>query len=111
MEIQTRPAIEAHRPSPASIALPSLRLPYGTVLPRLDRPLHVLTLNAIIVLYRHVLDEPMLRKSATSQLTLLTDEKYEAGLKRIRTAVAESEALREQRSFSVDISLTMVTGK
>ena len=60
---------------------------------------------------KHVVDEPMLRKNATSQLTLLTDKEYEAGLKRIRTAVAESEALGKQRTFSVDISLAMVTGK
>ena len=60
---------------------------------------------------RDILDEPMLRKNATSQLTLLTDGEYEAGLARIRAAVAESEARGEERAFPVDISLAMVTAR
>ena len=59
---------------------------------------------------KQILDEPMLQKNATSQLSLLTDEEYEAGLMRIRTAAAKSGELKEQQSFQVDISLVMVTG-
>jgi SAM-dependent methyltransferase len=60
---------------------------------------------------REILDEPMLQKKATSQLTLLTDEEYSAGLSRIRAAVAKAEAVREEIVFSVDISLHMVEGR
>jgi SAM-dependent methyltransferase len=60
---------------------------------------------------RHVLEEPMLQKNATSQLTLLSDAEYAAGLARIRTAIAEAEAVGEERVFTADISLAMVTGR
>ncbi|MET0152606.1 MAG: methyltransferase domain-containing protein [Candidatus Binatia bacterium] len=59
---------------------------------------------------REILDEPMLQKNATSQLSLLTDEQYSAGIARIRAAVAKAEAIREEVVFSVDISLHMVAG-
>jgi SAM-dependent methyltransferase len=59
---------------------------------------------------RDILDEPMLQKNATSQLTLLTDEAYAAGIARIRAAVAAAEAVGEALVFSLDISLQMVTG-
>jgi ubiquinone/menaquinone biosynthesis C-methylase UbiE len=59
---------------------------------------------------REILDEPMLQKNATSQLSLLTDEQHSAGIARIRAAVAKAEAIREEVVFSVDISLHMVAG-
>jgi hypothetical protein len=59
---------------------------------------------------RDILDEPMLQKNATSQLSLLTDEQYSDGIARIRAAVAKAEAIREEVVFSVDISLHMVAG-
>jgi SAM-dependent methyltransferase len=59
---------------------------------------------------REILDEPMLKKNATSQLTLLTDEEYAAGIARIRAAIAQVEAACEEIVFPVDISLHMVIG-
>jgi SAM-dependent methyltransferase len=60
---------------------------------------------------KEILDEPMLQKNATSQLTLLTDEEYSAGIARIRAAVAKAEAVDEKIVFSADISLHMVVGR
>jgi SAM-dependent methyltransferase len=60
---------------------------------------------------RDILEEPMLQKQATSQLTLLTDAEYENGLARIRAAVAKAETAGEHLVFTVDISLAMVTGR
>jgi len=60
---------------------------------------------------RAVLRDPILQKHGTSQLALLTDEAYAAGLGRIETALAEAEAAGKTLVFSVDISLTMVTGR
>jgi SAM-dependent methyltransferase len=59
---------------------------------------------------REILDEPMLQKNATSQLTLLSDEQYAAGIARIRAAIAQAEAAGEEITFPVDISLQMVVG-
>jgi len=60
---------------------------------------------------RAVLADPILQKHGTSQLALLTDEAYAAGLGRIETALAEAEAAGKTLVFPVDISLTMVTGR
>ncbi len=60
---------------------------------------------------RAVLRDPILQKHGTSQLALLTDEAYAAGLGRIETALAEAEAAGKTLVFPVDISLTMVTGR
>jgi ubiquinone/menaquinone biosynthesis C-methylase UbiE len=59
---------------------------------------------------RAILDEAMLQKNATSQLALLTEKEYSAGLARIRTAIAQAEAACKEIVFSVDISLHMVVG-
>jgi SAM-dependent methyltransferase len=60
---------------------------------------------------RAVLVDPFLHKDATSQLTLLTDEAYAAGLRRIQAAVEAAEALGEQRDFPVDIPIGMLVGR
>jgi len=60
---------------------------------------------------RAVLEDPILQKHGTSQLALLTDEAYTAGMNRIRTALDEAEAAGRTLVFPVDISLTMVTGR
>jgi SAM-dependent methyltransferase len=59
---------------------------------------------------RDILDEPMLQKNATSQLTLLSDEEYSAGIARIQAAIAQVEAAGEEIVFAVDVSLQMVVG-
>ncbi len=60
---------------------------------------------------RAVLDDHFLRKGGTSQLTLLSDEAYEEGLRRIRAALAEVEARGQSLAFSVDIALMAVTAR
>jgi ubiquinone/menaquinone biosynthesis C-methylase UbiE len=59
---------------------------------------------------REVLDDFFLQKNGTSQLTLLTDEAYAAGMRRIESAVAEAEARGETILFPVDISITIIIG-
>jgi len=60
---------------------------------------------------RAVLEDPILQKHGTSQLALLTDEDYTAGIGRIKAALSEAEATGKTLTFPVDISLTMVTGR
>lgn len=55
---------------------------------------------------RAVLDDPFLKKNAASQLTLLSDEAYAAGLARIRQAIAANR----MTSFPVDLALRMIVG-
>lgn len=57
-----------------------------------------------------VLDDPFLQKNACSQLALLTDEDYTAGLKKINTVLEKAEDSGETPIFRSDISLTMLTG-
>jgi ubiquinone/menaquinone biosynthesis C-methylase UbiE len=59
---------------------------------------------------RSVLEDPFLDQSATSQLTLLSDEAYAEGIARIRAAVEAAEAVGEQEIFPVDILIGMVVG-
>ncbi|MBI3300788.1 MAG: class I SAM-dependent methyltransferase [Deltaproteobacteria bacterium] len=60
---------------------------------------------------REVLHDPILQKHGTSQLALLTNEDYAAGVGRIEAALAEAEVTGETLAFPVDISLTLLTGR
>ena len=57
-----------------------------------------------------VLDDYFLKKDACSQLSLLSDEVYQAGLRRIKAALAEAKATGETVTFAVDLCLAMVVG-
>ncbi|MBI1925498.1 hypothetical protein HYR99_14750, partial [Candidatus Poribacteria bacterium] len=59
---------------------------------------------------QEVLADPILQKHGTSQLALLTDEAYAAGMARIKEAIANAEAAGETLVFPVDISIGMVSG-
>ena len=59
---------------------------------------------------RAVFDDPFLRKEVSSQLTLLSDEAYEAGLRRIDAAVTAAERDGERLVFWTDITLGMLVG-
>lgn len=59
---------------------------------------------------RSVLADPFLEKSAVSQLALLSDEAYAAGLARIQAALIEAEAAGETRTFPVAFALSMLVG-
>ncbi len=60
---------------------------------------------------REVLQSPFLKKHGTSQLALLTEEVYVAGLDRIKADLHEAEAAGETLQLVVDISLVLVTGR
>lgn len=60
---------------------------------------------------RAVLEDPILQKHGTSQLALLTDEEYAAGMGRIKAALTEAEATGKTLKFPVDICLTMIAGR
>jgi SAM-dependent methyltransferase len=57
-----------------------------------------------------VLQDLFLKKNATSQLTLLSDEGYAAGIERIQAALEHARADGREIAFPVDISLRMVVG-
>ncbi len=58
-----------------------------------------------------VFDDPFLRQDATSQLTLLSDAAYAAGLERIRAALHVAQANAEELVFRSDIVLGMLVGR
>lgn len=60
---------------------------------------------------RAVLDDPFLQKDAVSQLSLLSDEAYRAGLRRIEAALAAAERAGERLAFVTDLTLAMVSGR
>lgn len=57
-----------------------------------------------------LLQSPFLQKQGTSQLALLTEEAYQAGLERIKAAIRDAESGGETLHFVVDICLALVTG-
>ena len=59
---------------------------------------------------RNVLDDPFLKHSATSQLALLSDEAYQAGMKNIHLALEQAEAREEAIQFRSEIPVKMFLG-
>lgn len=57
-----------------------------------------------------ILADPFLLKDSCSQLALLTDEAYAAGLGRMETALAAAEAAGKVLTFPVDLILSMLVG-
>ena len=60
---------------------------------------------------RAVLHDPFLDRDATSQLTLLDDEAYAAGLGRIEADLAAAECAGEALTFATDLTLDMLVGR
>ena len=60
---------------------------------------------------KQVWGDPMLLKNATSQLAVLSDDAYAAGVARIAAALADATAAGQEIVFPVDISLAMVTSR
>jgi SAM-dependent methyltransferase len=60
---------------------------------------------------REVLDDPFLDKDSCSQLALLTDQEYAAGLQRIERALQAADARRETLCFPVDICKGALIGR
>ena len=60
---------------------------------------------------REVLEDPFLRKNSCSQLALLSDEAYEAGLRQVEAVLAEAEERGEAIVFHSVISIEILTGR
>lgn len=60
---------------------------------------------------RAVLRDPFLEKDSASQLAMLSDEAYAAGLQRIEAALAAAEAVGETLTFAADLTMGMLTGQ
>lgn len=60
---------------------------------------------------RQVLDDPFLQKHAVSQLALLSDEAYAAGMHRLRADLDRAEARGETLLFPTDLLLSLLTGR
>jgi SAM-dependent methyltransferase len=58
-----------------------------------------------------VLEDPFLRKNASSQLVLLSDDAYAAGLTKIEAAVEAGEASGEAPVFPCEILIRMLVGR
>lgn len=59
---------------------------------------------------RSVFSDPFLKKDSNSQLALLTDGEYAAGLKRIENAVEEAEKQGREVRFASELAFIMITG-
>lgn len=59
---------------------------------------------------RQVYDDPFLKKTATSQFALLSDDAWQAGLERIQTAIALAEKEGREIVFESRWPVKMVTG-
>ncbi|MFT3890104.1 MAG: class I SAM-dependent methyltransferase [Anaerolineales bacterium] len=57
-----------------------------------------------------VFRDPYLKQTATSQLALLSDDVYQAGIQKMRAAIAEAEEREERISFCSDFFIKMYTG-
>ncbi len=57
-----------------------------------------------------VLDDPFLQKHTSSQLALLSNAEYAAGVQRIKAAIAEAEAAGEMLIFPTELIMEMVWG-
>ena len=56
-----------------------------------------------------VLTEPYIKQSSSSQLALLTDEIYNAGVEKIKTEISKAEARNEPLTFRTDLHVLMTT--
>ncbi len=59
---------------------------------------------------RRVLNHPFLKKNSCSQLALLSDEAYQAGIAKIENAILEAEARGETIAFRNELFIHMLTG-
>ena len=59
---------------------------------------------------RSAIEQGRLSKGATSQLAVLTDEEYQRGVERIRSAVESAEALGDSLSLTADLRLYATFG-
>lgn len=60
---------------------------------------------------REVFTDPFLQKHSSSQLALLSDEAYRAGVQRIEAALAKAESVGEVLVFPMTITFEMMVGQ
>jgi ubiquinone/menaquinone biosynthesis C-methylase UbiE len=59
---------------------------------------------------RAILDDHFIQRYGASQLMGLTDAQYQAGINRIKAAIAEAEARGEEAVFNAELQLKMAVG-
>ena len=59
---------------------------------------------------RSALDSGQLAKATTSQLTILTDEEYDAGIKRLAADIEVADASGKNLTIGADLRLYATTG-
>ncbi|HSM57680.1 MAG TPA: class I SAM-dependent methyltransferase [Candidatus Sulfomarinibacteraceae bacterium] len=59
---------------------------------------------------REILDDPFLQKQGTSELALISDAAYEAGIRRIKETIERAEDVGQTATFSTDIVFYMTLG-
>jgi Methylase involved in ubiquinone/menaquinone biosynthesis len=59
---------------------------------------------------RDILTHPLIQKESASQLALLSEESYRAGLRRMESAIEEAEKEGRQMQFRAELSFPMITG-
>ncbi len=60
---------------------------------------------------REMLRNPWLQKTASSDLALLPDEAYQAGVQRIEGAIASAARPGEEIVFAMDVTLALLSGR
>jgi len=67
---------------------------------------HIMNVHVGVSVFR----DPYLKQSATSQLALLSDDVYDSGIQKIRSAIAEAEKRNERITFRSDFFIKMYLG-
>ena len=77
------------------------------------RNIHIAPIGRIVAdkIGRSVLEDPYLKKNATSQLILVSDADYTAGIAKIQTALQEAEDQGRILVFPVELTLEMIIGQ
>lgn len=60
---------------------------------------------------REILDDHFIQRSGASQLRVLTDAQYRAGIERIKAAICEAEARGDEAVFKTDLQLKILVGR
>jgi len=60
---------------------------------------------------RAILDDHFIQRYGTSEFMNLTDAQYQAGIDRIKSAIADAEARGEEAVFKTELQLKMAVGR
>ncbi len=75
------------------------------------RPLHTVEHIRYQKRGRAILDDHFIQRHGASEFMGITDAQYEAGIDRIRSAIAEAEAIGEEVVFKTETQLKMLAGR